>query len=215
LNIHPIETTPVLAGLKGRMFTSKKNQSKSSRPPLTDELLVKHCREKRCGWENELSDWLAGQRTWLLRRCIARLGNEPDAEDAVQEVSVKVINAIGGFEGRSQLGTWVTRIADNHCYSMVKKRTSSAIRDHFVYSLILIEENRYVSDDDAVASAERSALVQDAIKRLSSRHQEVLSLRFYADLSLEDISQSLDLSLSAAKMRLYRALDALQITYSH
>jgi RNA polymerase sigma-70 factor (ECF subfamily) len=53
---------------------------------------------------------------------------------------------------------------------------------------------------------EESNRVREVLARLPSKSRDVLMLRFYRDLSLEDIAVTLDVGLSAAKMRLYRAM---------
>src|SRR5689334_23551685 len=49
-------------------------------------------------------------------------GNRQDAEDAVQETFLKLYRAIGGFHGRSSVGTWLCRIVINVCYDLIRKR---------------------------------------------------------------------------------------------
>ena len=169
--------------------------------------LVALCKAQGCGWQQELSAWLVADARWLHRRCVYRLGNEADAEDAVQEITVKVLNAIGRFEERSKLRSWVTRIADNHCNTVLKRRYANVMTDHLQHCITVHEQERsaFTNQDQCIEAAFVKSSVKRTLNHLSEKNQEVLRLRFDADLSLNDMAALLNLSLSATKMRLYRA----------
>jgi len=110
-----------------------------------------------------------------------------------------VMRSIAQFEGRSQLRTWLTRIADNHCYQTGKRRSASAINDHLAFDIALNEQHCYMTAEQAEPSAETSSEVQAVSGRLSNKNQEILRMRFSSEHSLEALSQLLNISLSAAK----------------
>ena len=172
--------------------------------------LIAQCRARQTGWEHKLVLWLNTDSSWLLRRCTARLGSVSDAEDSLQDITLKVMSAIEQFEGRSTLRTWVIRIADNHCYTLIKRRNATALSDHLQHSISLMEEDRVNSttDDD-----ETQIRVGSVLQTLSANNREILQLRFFGDQSLDEMAKSLKLSLSATKMRLYRAMDAFKQKY--
>ncbi len=165
------------------------------------------CQSRLAGWETALVNWINGNDAWLARRCAARLGSVADAEDAMQEITLKVLHAIDQFEGRSALRTWVTRIADNHCYSIMKQRVASVITDHLQYSIEMLESDRVVS---VAVDLENDTSVQITLNALAKKNREILQLRFFCELSLEEIASCLGISLSATKMRLYRAMDSFK-----
>ncbi len=181
---------------------------------ITESQLIERCREKQPDWESELVEWLGGSAGWLHRRCIARLGCEVSAEDAAQDVSIKLLQAIDQFEGRSTLRTWVKRIADNHCNTLIQRQCASALSDHLRYSLILMDQSRVATRSDNDKQLEIASEVNSALQELTELNQEVLQLRFFFDLSLDEMATSMNLSLSATKMRLYRAMDAFKQIYT-
>ena len=73
-----------------------------------------------------------------------------------------------------------------------------------------MESDRYQS-----AGVEEEARIQvnTVLQAMSENNREVLQLRFFGDQSLDDMAASLNLSLSATKMRLYRAMDVFRISY--
>ncbi|MCH9696290.1 MAG: sigma-70 family RNA polymerase sigma factor [Gammaproteobacteria bacterium] len=132
--------------------------------------------------------------------CLRLVGNRQDAEDITQDVMLKVFGKLGTFEGRSSFKTWLVRVTRNACKDWLKKK---AISKHYAEALanepqeqptVEYEENRLLG----------------LLKELSPTDREILTLRFVADLSLHEIADTTDLSLSATKMRLYRAIERLQ-----
>ena len=167
---------------------------------------------KTPGWEAQLIIWLEGDNHWLYRRCRARLGNWFDAEDATQDVTIKVIYSIHSFEGRSSLKTWVSRIADNHCYSLIKQRSARAVTEHLAQIILLYEHDRQSASLGLVTN-EDDIHVQSTLQGLTSVNREILKLRYYEALSLSEMANALGLSLSATKMRLYRAINVFRVKH--
>lgn len=160
-------------------------------------------------WIDEMSTWLASRELGLQRLCTSRLGNESDAQDAVQEIIIKVIRAMDQFQGHSALRTWVISIAENHCRSMIRQRKGQTIDSQLQHCLISFETDRRTHVDTLTAS-ESAAQVHTTLQRLSDKYRVILELRFFEGFSLAQMASALNLSLSAAKMRLYRAMDAFR-----
>jgi len=144
----------------------------------------------------------------LFNRCRYRLGNTQDAEDAVQETLFRAFKAIEQFEGNSSFRTWLYAIADNQCSTLVSRRMRHMISEH-VNALIEIHErsNRYQEEFEDIVQ------VNTVLNEMSAKTRQILRMRYYMELSLEDIAQNLGIGLSAAKMRLYRAQDAFKQLY--
>lgn len=174
--------------------------------------LVNACLEKSEGWESQLAEWLESDNHWLERRCRARLGNRLDTEDAKQEIAIKLIASFDRFERRSSLKTWVTAIADNHCNTLIRKRYAQAISEHLAQCIVIHEHDRQSVRFD-LTRADGPEHVQSTMQSLSVDNREVLELRFYNDLSLSELATTLGLSLSATKMRLYRAIAVFRGKY--
>jgi RNA polymerase sigma-70 factor (ECF subfamily) len=144
----------------------------------------------------------------LLRRCQARLGNRADAEEAVQETLVRVFRGLLRFRGDAAFRTWLFCIADNQCNTLCQRRSRLVMSEHV---RALIELHQELSPE---GREEREAPVIDLVRRslanLPDPARDVLTLRFYGDLSLQEIAVTLDIGLSAAKMRFYRAMSQFE-----
>jgi len=121
------------------------------------------------------------------------------AEDAVQEAGMKAWRSAGRLrDGTSDLRPWFLTIVANQCRSARRNRWSRVLR--------------FASPPETVAAAgsedERLDL-ERALGTLSNQHREVLSLRYFLDLPVEEVARILGISVAAAKSRLHRALKAL------
>lgn len=149
-------------------------------------------------------------RRSLYWRCLQRLGNGHDADDALQETLLRALQGLHGFEGRSAVRTWLFAIADNECCSFVRRNSRHQRAEH-LRSLIQIHEEhqrRWASID-----GEQARMVNRTLKQLPPNAREVLGLRFFRGASFDEIARTLDISLSAAKMRVYRALDLFEANF--
>lgn len=68
----------------------------------------------------------------VYRRALQILGNEADAKEAAQEVFIRAIRHSEGFEGRSQVSTWLYRITTNYCLNKIRdsKRRRELVQEH-------------------------------------------------------------------------------------
>ena len=141
-----------------------------------------------------------------LRMC----GNAQDAEETLQETFLSAIEALPRFEGRSQLSTWLYRIASNAC--LMRKRRES--RD----PTLLMEPDedgadplpRYFVDwtyrpDDILLDRELQDFLEDAILKLPETLRIVFIWRELEGLSTAETAEAVGISESATKVRLHRA----------
>ena len=134
--------------------------------------------------------------------CVRLMNDRTDAEDVMQEVWLKVFNALGKFEGRSLFKTWLMSIVVNSCSTARDQRKRSRETATRLAAEPKQESTREMSTEELDADT--------LLKRLPAEEREVLILRFVADLSFEEIAEVAGVGLSAAKMRVYRAADHLR-----
>lgn len=146
---------------------------------------------------------------WIVARCTHFLGNEADGNDAAQEVALCMYRSLPRFQGRSLLKTWLSRIVRNECVNLIRRQQKNA-QIHQLLALAAVHEQEIASHQQSLES-DSDEMVQQALATLPQEHREVLELRFFSELPIAEIGTLLGISLSAAKMRLYRATDALQV----
>jgi len=122
-----------------------------------------------------------------------------DAADAVQDALADAYAGIRSLRDPDRFGAWVSRIVVNECNSLLRKRVRA----------VSVEEppepQAFVWD-----GPEDGMDLMLALQRLSPDHREVLALRYFRDLKLEDIARLLGCPAGTVKSRINRALGAMR-----
>ena len=165
-------------------------------------------REARGGDLKAYSEIVKRYQDMALGYAYSFLGDFFLAEDAVQETLLRAFKAIEKFEGKSSLRTWLYAIADNQCSTLVSRRMRHTLSEH-VSALIEIHERSTRCQEEF----EDIAQVNMVLNEMPANTGHILKMRYYMELSLEEIAHNLGIGLSAAKMRLYRAQDTFKQHY--
>lgn len=157
-----------------------------------------------------------------LLRTARRYLPEQDACDAVQEAFIKMNLSINTFRGASSLHTWVQRILINICLSQLRKKPekSEISIDEFLPDYLddgHVENPSAPWSEHAVDSFKTAdnrekicGLVDEYLQKLPVIYRTVIMLRDIEGLSGQETADQLDISLSAMKVRLHRARQALK-----
>jgi RNA polymerase sigma-70 factor (ECF subfamily) len=147
----------------------------------------------------------------LYATAFAILGNSADAQDAAQEAVLKAFKHLRQFRGGAKFSTWLTQIAVNQA-RMLKRREHA---DRMVPILTgESEENNYTPrqfadwreiPSEALERKEVREKLAEAVASLGQIYREVFVLRDMQQLSIEETSRALGISISAVKTRLLRA----------
>ncbi|MBI4729151.1 MAG: sigma-70 family RNA polymerase sigma factor [Acidobacteria bacterium] len=145
-------------------------------------------------------------RPAVLRVCRRMLSNPQDAEDAAQEVMIRVLSGLGRFNGRYLLEAWVCRIAQNHCLDLIRR---AARRPATVPVQAEDAAARHPVDDSPVGlvverGEERAAIVA-ALDRLPAHHRAALVMRELQGASHAEIAGALGTTSPRVKALLHRA----------
>lgn len=124
-------------------------------------------------------------------------GDEAGAKDVTQEVFVKVFRAAPTFRADARLSTWLYRITANACLDELRRRRR----------LVLFGDLPPALDRPAPAGEPREdgAEIAAAVGRLSPKLRLTVTLRYFEDLSYDEIAQALDCTPGTVASRLHRA----------
>lgn len=121
------------------------------------------------------------------------------AEDATQDIFVKVYRSLSSFNRSASFSTWVYRIAVNHCMTMLRRKKD-------VLQLPL--DHHWANQETPEGIAMRNETlteIERAIQRMPEEARAVLALRLHADLPFEKIGEILSVPTDTAKVRFFRA----------
>lgn len=173
--------------------------------PRSDSDLVREVRNGNRQAFTELMRRYQKRVYWLARRIVT---DHDDADDVVQETFVKAYLALGEFRGDAGFYTWLYRIAVNLSLNTVRKRqVMNYLRESELLGRIL------PSPDDPSASVEHQELesaLQRAVATLPEKQKAVFVLRYYDELSYEEIAKILKTSVGGLKANYFHALRKVQ-----
>ena len=142
----------------------------------------------------------------VFRLCRSILRQPEDAEDATQEVFVRVYEALSQYAGRGAFGAWLRRLTVNHCLNRVQ--SASAKISARSYSLELLADTLPASNaSDPEESFLRSvdkARIQKELNTLPSQQRAALSLRLLDGLSYEEIADMMNVPVNSVRSWLHR-----------
>jgi len=138
---------------------------------------------------------------------LKRTENETDAEDITIETFAKAFDKIATYNPEFQFNTWLIAIAKNVHIDMLRKKKSTVFLDitdeddHQAYN---VADSSPSPEDKIITEQNLSRLLQ-CIKELKPHYQEVIQLRYFQELSYQEISEQLQEPLSNVKVKLLRA----------
>ena len=134
----------------------------------------------------------------MYRVALARLANDADAQDTVQDVFLNYMTTAPQFESNDHERAWFLKATMNRCYDLIRKNQ--------IRVAIPLEEALGVAAQDHTGVTE----LMEMLMQIPEIYQETVILHCLEGYSLEETAKLLDISLSAAKMRLSRAREALK-----
>ena len=141
---------------------------------------------------------------WHVRRMVV---DHDDANDVLQNMFIKVWNALENFREDSQLYTWLYRIATNECLTFLeqqKKRSSVSLSD--------VENglSNKLKSDTAFDANKLEWKLQLGIQKLPEKQRLVFNLRYYDEMPYEEMSKILDTSEGALKASYHHAAKKIE-----
>ena len=136
------------------------------------------------------------------------LKNEFDAEEVLQDCFMKAYNSLNSFKGEAKFSTWFYRIVYNTALTRLssKKRKTesemSSVEDHFDL------ESHYNADE--IEKKDLQEFVQDIITKLPERHSAIITMFYLNEMSIEEISEVMQITVSNVKVMLHRSRNSMR-----
>ncbi|HET8798159.1 MAG TPA: RNA polymerase sigma factor [Thermoanaerobaculia bacterium] len=138
------------------------------------------------------------------------LKNAEAAEDATQEVFVKMLKHANQFQGDAKLSTWLFSITANWCRDHLRKADNKTKETDDV--LVTLPASSEYSPDRNLERRENETRVRRALEALTPEQREAILLSRYQGLSYAEIAQIAGCSEGAVKTRVFRAMETLKKT---
>ena len=137
----------------------------------------------------------------IYRFALRLVENSALAEDVVSEVFIDVWRGAGGFNGKSQVTTWLLAITRHKANMALRRRPEARLDDDIVAHLV------DPSDDPEVVThqRDRGEIIRACLNRLSPLHREVIDLVYYHEKSIGEAAQIVGVSKNTVKSRMMHA----------
>ncbi len=144
---------------------------------------------------------------WHVRRFVC---SHEDTDDLLQEIFIKIWAALPSFRGEAQLFTWLYRIATNETLNFLRKQK---VRASLRFQSLDAELERRIDEDPYFNGSEAQRLLSKAIAKLPEKQRIVFCLRYYEDMSYENISEITGTSVGALKASYHIAYEKLKAEF--
>ncbi len=142
----------------------------------------------------------------IYRYIVLKIGDRTEAEDMTQQVFLNALKSISSYRWKGMpFSSWLYRIAHNQVVDYYRKKSKRAT--------VPLDESIKAGDDDPQRTAERVVEIEElalATKKLTGAQQEVISLRFAAELSVAEVAKAMGKSVGAVKALQHSAIAALR-----
>jgi RNA polymerase sigma-70 factor (ECF subfamily) len=145
----------------------------------------------------------------IYRLSLSILNDPDDASDATQEALIDAIFHIDRYRAGTNFRAWLSRVAVNKCYAILRKqKTQKKIRNAFQFNILKNSNPKYVLD--TVSENERIQRLRLAIEKLSLKHRVVIVLRYVHEFSIREIATILEVREGTIHSRLHYAIRNLR-----
>ncbi|MGG0655227.1 RNA polymerase sigma factor [Rummeliibacillus pycnus] len=157
-------------------------------------------RKAQMHYDEDLLSFIRANKKQLYWLAYSYVKNEQDALDIVQESIQKSMQYYDQLMEKEKLKSWFYRIVVNTSLDFLKKNRHLPTEDETLHYLTSPQEDRYENID-----------LQQALSMLPTKYREIVILRYFEDMKLEEVAYVLNENTNTIKTRLYKALKLLRI----
>lgn len=149
---------------------------------------------------------LAAHGKAIYNVALFTLNDEVMAEDATQEVFIRIWRGLKGFKAQAKLASWIYRITKNVCYDYLKKRRPERLEEDGEGALA---DNGQLGPEGEYLAGQQHLAVRRAVARLPERQRMAITLHYFHQRSYEEVAEIMEQPLGTVKSYLHRAKASL------
>ncbi|MEO8666333.1 MAG: sigma-70 family RNA polymerase sigma factor [Ignavibacteria bacterium] len=142
---------------------------------------------------------------WTVRKMVL---DHDDADDLTQEVFIKLYRSLGEFRGESKLFTYVYKMAINYSLNHLNRNKKILSRKSGMDNSQLRSHDKIA--DEQISSKDRTRLLEEAISSLPEQQRAVFTMRYYDNLTYEEISGIMNKSVGGMKANYFHAIRKIE-----
>ena len=152
----------------------------------------------------------------LFHTILKMVRNMDDADDLTIETFSKAFRNLDKYQHTYAFSTWLFRVGTNHTIDFLRKKRMNTIslnqerKDHDGESMTIdVADTGRLTPQEEMIKTQKSELLEVFISKLPARYHVLVKMRYFQELSIEEISKELDLPQNTVKVQLFRARDLL------
>jgi RNA polymerase sigma-70 factor (ECF subfamily) len=174
-----------------------------------DQGILQKCKKND---KNAFAELFKFYQNYLFKLCYSYIQNEQAALDLMQEIYIKLYKNFEKYDEKYPFHPWLRRVAVNTCINEKRKQLPMVVPLYTGQQELNLEEQLAAADDtqDEVEKQDMAVVIKQHINCLPEKQRMVIILRYYEDLSYEEISELMNIPLGTVKTHLYRGKNALK-----
>lgn len=165
--------------------------------------LAEYVRKAQAGDPDAFTYIFANTNAMIMRYCRQYLKDEALAEDALQETFLSAFRKINDIKDPMLFIAWLKQIAFHVCYDITSKYLSkqNELTDEVILESVM-DSNESANPEDSFFSEDEKKRLGEALEKFPPKEREVIVLRYYRDLKIDEIAVATNLSRSTVKRQL-------------
>ncbi|MCA9959383.1 MAG: sigma-70 family RNA polymerase sigma factor [Chloroflexota bacterium] len=162
--------------------------------------------QARKGDKTAFGHLIEAYQTPVYNLAYRMLNNSGEAEEAAQEAFIRAYTRLDTYNPAHKFSTWILSITSNYCIDVIRKRRALLLSiDEPLPPHPALKTQSSKGPEAQVLIQEQQDMVQALLQELPEDYRQTVVLRYWHDLSYEEIAEMMDTSVSAIKSRLFRA----------
>jgi len=165
------------------------------------------------GNQKAYADLLVRYKDTIFFMLLKMVNNKSDAEDLTIEAFGKAFKNIHQYTPNFAFSTWLFKIATNNCIDYLRKRKADLIsldveNENSEHDSIIVDIG-VLDPEEKMIQKQKTKLMRTIVAKLKPRYRQLIELRYFDELSYEEIAEKLDLPIGTVKAQLFRARELL------
>jgi len=180
---------------------------------LYDYKLVKRALED--GDQKAYAELMGRYRDSVFYMLLKMVNNKDDAEDLTVEAFGKAFKRLAQYTPNFAFSTWLFRIATNNCIDFIRRKRKNTfsldrpIEDDEGGEMVVDIRSETLDPEEHIMKKQKIMMLHDLVDKLKPRYRTLIEMRYFQELSYEEIASELDLPLGTVKAQLFRAREFL------
>ncbi|MFA6933250.1 MAG: sigma-70 family RNA polymerase sigma factor [Bacteroidales bacterium] len=173
------------------------------------------CLARDNGDQKAFADLLNTYREPIYYMLLKMTNSSVDADDLTLEAFGKAFKSLQQYTPDYAFSTWLFRIATNNCIDFIRKKRAKTVSMDNLYTNIEGEEvginlpSDTLDPEEKIIEKQKILLIREVVSRLKPHYRKLVELRYFDELSYEEIAKELDIPLGTVKAKLFRAREFL------